>query len=70
MPIPRRRLLQTIATAAALSPPAPAQTPSSLSAERVARLEPILKIRRTQLQALRDFEIDDLIAPIRGPLAP
>jgi hypothetical protein len=70
MPIPRRRLLQTIATAAALTPPAAAQPPSTVSPERLARLEPILKIRRTQILTLRDFEIDDSIAPLRGPLAP
>jgi hypothetical protein len=70
MPLPRRRLLQTIATAAALAPPAAAQAPSAIPPDRLARLEPILKIRRAQVQALRDFEIDDSIAPLRGPLAP
>ena len=70
MPLPRRRLLQTVAAAAALTPPAAAQSNSTLAPDRVAKLEPILKIRRAQVKALRDVEIDDSIAPLRGPLVP
>lgn len=78
MPVPRRRLLQSLATAAALGPTAPAQQsppqppPASvpLTPERLRLLEPLLSRRRAQLQPLRDFELDDAIAPLRGPLLP
>ncbi len=82
MPVPRRRLLQSLATAAALGPTAPAQQPAPqsppqptaasvpLAPERLRLLEPLLERRRTQLQPLRDFELADAIAPLRGPLLP
>ena len=79
MPLARRHLLQSLATAtassAALGPSLSAQQPptgasTQLSAERLRVLQPVLERRRTQLQPLRDFVLDDSGAPLRGPLMP
>jgi hypothetical protein len=81
MAVSRRRLLQSVslsgAGTAAAQQPRPAGTLDpvrSLSAaygvdlnqERLRIIQPLLVRRYAQLQALRDFDIDDGVAPIRG----
>lgn len=66
MSVNRRRLLQ----AAALSglPISAQESPlgPALSEERRRLLAPILARRKAQWQSLRDFVIDDQIAPTQG----
>jgi hypothetical protein len=40
-----------------------------LNEDRLRILQPVLARRFTQLRALRDFDIDDAVAPTRGVLA-
>jgi hypothetical protein len=64
----RRRLLQSLPlslVAAQAQEPAPHPIPHviTLSDERLRILKPVLERRQAQLKALRDFDIDDSIAP-------
>jgi len=82
MIINRRRIFQTLAIGGACSGlPASGQEPEpgvdalrsvatahgvQLSNERLRVLRPVLDRRQPQLQALRDFAIDDNVAPTQG----
>jgi len=84
MTVSRRRLLQSLAltgpySRAAAEPAEPAIAldalrsvaeahGTKLSDSRLRVLKPVLERRLGQLQALRDFEIDDSIAPTQGIL--
>lgn len=70
MTIGRRRALKTLGIGGALAPATHAQDPAApclpardLPAERLRTIQPALERRRTQLRALRDFEIDDSVSP-------
>jgi hypothetical protein len=81
MAVSRRRLLHAVsltgAGVAAAQPPQPAAVLDplrnasaaygiDLNEDRLRILEPVLVRRFTQLRTLRDFEIDDAVAPTRG----
>lgn len=83
MTVSRRRLLQSLALTGGYSPPAPGADPAlalevlrtvsaahgtSLSDDRLRVVQPVLERRLPQLRALRDFEIDDTVAPTQGIL--
>ncbi len=83
MPVSRRRLLQSLAltggygTAAEGAEPAialdvlrnvSAAHGTNLSDNRLRIVKPVLERRLPQLRALRDFEIDDSVAPTQGIL--
>jgi hypothetical protein len=69
MSVSRRRMFQTLAAgglaSADLRDVATAHG-AALTEERLKILEPVLERRKRQLQALRDFKIDDSIAPTTG----
>lgn len=78
MSVPRRRLFWSVllsggAAAAQAQPTAPdslrhvaAAVGLKLSDDRLRVIKPILDQRQTQLQALRDFAIDDSVSPRHG----
>ena len=83
MTVSRRRLLQSLAltggygTAAKGAEPAialdvlrnvSAAHGTNLSDDRLRVVKPVLERRLPQLRALRDFEIDDTVAPTQGIL--
>jgi hypothetical protein len=83
MTVSRRRLLQSLAltggytTAAEGAEPAisldvlrsvSAAHGTNLSDDRLRVVKPVLEHRLPQLRALRDFEIDDSVAPTQGIL--
>ena len=41
---------------------------TNLSDDRLRAVKPVLENRRSQLRALRDFEVDDSVAPTQGIL--
>jgi hypothetical protein len=84
MAVSRRRFLHSVSltgvgVAAAQQPrPAAALDPLrnvsaaygiDLNEDRLRILQPVLARRFTQLRTLRDFDIDDAVAPTRGVLA-
>ena len=83
MTVSRRRLLQSLAltgvgnSAAAGAEPAlalevlrnvSAAHGTNLSDDRLRVVKPVLERRLPQLQAFRDFEIDDTVTPTQGIL--
>lgn len=80
MPTTRRRLLPAFGLAA-LAPAAAQESGLSTQAlrgaaevrgeplpdDRLRVLQPVLERRRGQLKSLRDFVVDDAVAPIPGP---
>jgi hypothetical protein len=83
MTVSRRRLLQSLALAGGSSTAAEGAEPTitldalrnvsvahgtNLSDERLRVIKPVLENRLPQLRALRDFEIDDAVAPTQGIL--
>jgi hypothetical protein len=78
MAVSRRRLIQSLALTAgccegagpALSLDALRQVSAfqgtNLSDDRLRVLKPVLERRLADLRALRDFEIDDSVAPVHG----
>ena len=83
MTVSRRRLFQSLAltggygTAAGEAEPAitldvlrnvSATHGASLSDDRLRVVKPVLEHRLPQLRALRDFEIDEAVAPTQGIL--
>ena len=70
MSVSRRRMFQAlaaggVASAGDLRDVATAHG-AALTEERLKILEPVLERRKRQLQALRDFKIDDSVAPTTG----
>ena len=83
MTVSRRRLFQTLALAGGYSTEAEGAEPAmaldvlrnvsaahgtNLSDDRLRIIQPVLENRLPQLRALRDFEIDDTVAPTQGVL--
>ena len=83
MAINRRRLIQSLALTGACNklvegaePPITVEAlrnvsavhGSSLSDDRLRVVAPVLKSRVARLQMLRDFEVDDEVAPTQGIL--
>jgi len=83
MPVSRRRLLQSLALAAGAGPAVEGAEPgialdvlrdvsvahgTNLSDDRLRVVKPVLERFLPQLRALRDFEIDDSVAPTQGIL--
>ena len=83
MAVSRRRLLQSVALTSGCGTAAEAaESTTSLDAlrsvstahgtnftdDRLRVVVPVLEGRRPQLQALRDFAIDDTVAPVQGIL--
>ncbi len=83
MSVSRRRLFQSLALAAASTPPAKSAEPAiplevlrnislahgtNLTDGRLRALKPVLERRIPQLRPLRDFEFDDTVAPTNGIL--
>jgi hypothetical protein len=83
MAVSRRRLFQSLAltggygTAAGGAEPAitldvlrnvSATNGASLSDDRLRVVKPVLEHRLPQLRALRDFEVDEAVAPTQGIL--
>lgn len=83
MTVSRRRLLQSLALTGGCSTAAEGAEPAialdvlrnvsaahgtNLSDDRLRVVKPVLERRLPQLQALRDFEIDDTVAPTHGIL--
>ena len=83
MTVSRRRLLQSVALAGGYSTAAEgsesaitldvlrsvsAAHGTNLSDDRLRVVKPVLERRSPQLRALRDFEIDDAVAPTQGIL--
>jgi hypothetical protein len=78
MPVSRRRLFQSLALTAGGSMAAEvslealrsvsAAHGANLSDDRLQVVKPVLENRLPQLQALRDFEIDDSVGPTHGIL--
>lgn len=83
MNVSRRRLLQSLALAGGSGAAAAAAEPAltldtlrdvsavhgaNLSDDRLRVVKPVLENRLPQLQALRDFAIDDSVAPTQGIL--
>ena len=79
--VSRRRLVQSLALTGATNTIVEAEEPSinvealrsasevngsRLSDDRLRVLAPVLKSRVARLQTLRNFEVDDAIAPSRG----
>lgn len=42
---------------------------TNLPDDRLQVVKPVLERRSSQVRALRDFELDDSVAPVPGPLA-
>ena len=83
MTVSRRRLLQSLALTGGYSTAAEGAEPAipldvlrnvsaahgtNLSDDRLRVVKPVLEHRLPQLRALRDFEIDDTVAPTQGIL--
>ena len=83
MTVSRRRLLQSLALAGGYSTAAEGADPAialdvlrnvsaahgtNLSDDRLRVVKPVLEHRLPQLRALREFEIDDTVAPTQGIL--
>ena len=83
MTVSRRRLFQSLALIGGCSTAAEGAEPSitlevlrdvsaahgtNLSDDRLRVVKPVLEHRLPQLQAFRDFEVDDAIAPTQGIL--
>ena len=83
MTVSRRRLFQSLALSGAYSGAASGAEPAitmdvlrsvsaahgtNLSDERLRVVKPVLEHRLPQLRALRDFEVDDAVAPTQGIL--
>lgn len=71
MQVSRRRIFQAAALAGGSALPAAGQQlapPIPLSEDRLRALAPVLAQRRAQLQSLRDFVIEDRVAPTQGVL--
>ncbi len=83
MAVSRRRLLQSVALTSGCGVSAEAAESTTaldvlrnvsaahgtnFTDDRLRILAPVLEGRRTQLQALRDFTIDDSVAPSQGIL--
>ena len=83
MTVSRRRLFQSLALSGGYSAAAGGAEPAitldvlrsvsaahgtHLSDERLRVLKPVLENRLPQLRALRDFEVDDTVAPTQGIL--
>ena len=82
MTISRRRLVQSLALTGASNRvvegaqpitvdvlrSASAATATTLSDDRLRIVAPVLNSRLARLQTLRDFEVDDGVAPIHGIL--
>jgi hypothetical protein len=83
MAVTRRQLVQSLALAGACNGALEAADPlisvdalrnvsaahgSNLTDDRLRVVAPVLRNRSARLQALRDFELDDSIAPTQGIL--
>ena len=83
MTVSRRRLFQAIALTGASGAAAEAAEPAitlevlrnvsaangtNLSDDRLRVMKPVLENRRAQVRALRDFQLDDTVAPTQGIL--
>jgi hypothetical protein len=83
MTVHRRRLLQFLSLSGGYSTAAESAEPAmaldvlrnvsavhgtNLSDDRLRLVKPVLEGRLSQLQAFRDFEIDDAVAPAQGNL--
>ena len=83
MTVSRRRLLQSLALAGGYGTAAEAAEPAialevlrnvsaahgaNLSDDRLRVVKPVLEHRLPQVRALRDFEVDDTVAPTQGIL--
>lgn len=84
MTVSRRRLLQSLALTAGSSTAAEGAEPTialealrnvsaahgaNLRDDRLRVVQPVLERRVAQLQALRDFEVDDTVEPTQGILS-
>jgi len=84
MTVSRRRLLQSLALTGGYSTAAEGAEPvialevlrnvsaahgANLSDDRLRVVQPVLERRLPQLRALRDFEVDDTVAPTQGILS-
>ena len=84
MAVSRRQLVQSLALTGAYGAVADGAEPAitldvlrnvsaahgtSLSDDRLRVVKPVLESRQRQLQALREFEVDDTIEPTQGILA-
>ena len=84
MTVSRRRLFQSLALTGGYRGAAGGAEPAitldvlrsvsaahgiNLSDERLRVVKPVLESRLPQLRALRDFEVDDTVAPTQGILA-
>ena len=84
MTISRRQLFQSLALAGGYSAAAAGAEPTitldalrnvsaahgtNLSDERLRILKPVLEHRLPQVRAIRDFEVNDAVAPTQGILA-
>lgn len=71
MDVARRRVIKSLglggawqaAGAQESAPCPPGLEASALPADRVRELQPVMERRRAQLKALREFEVDDSVAP-------
>ena len=83
MTVSRRRLLASLALTSDLSASAQSLSPDAgldalryvaeasgthLSDDRLKILKPVLERRQAQLRTLRDFKLDDMVAPTHGTL--
>jgi hypothetical protein len=83
MAVSRRQLVQSLALTGVYNRVAEAAEPpitvdvlrnvsaahgSNLSDDRLRVIAPVIKNRLAKLQALRDFEVDDSVAPTQGIL--
>ena len=83
MTVSRRRLFQSLALTAGYGTAAEGAEPAitldvlrnvsaahgtNLSDDRLRVVKPVLEHRLSQLRALRDFEVDDTVAPTQGIL--
>jgi len=83
MTVSRRRLLASLALTSDLSASAQSLSPDAgldalrhvadssgthLSDDRLKILKPVLERRQAQLRTLRDFKLDDMVAPTQGTL--
>ena len=84
MAVSRRQLFQSLALTGGYSTAAGGAEPAitlevlrdvsaahgtNLSDDRLRVVKPVLEHRLSQLRALRDFEVDDTVAPTQGILA-
>jgi hypothetical protein len=84
MPVSRRRLFQSLALTVGCSTPVQPAEPAisldvlrnvsaahgiNLSDDRLRVVQPVLEQRAPQLQTLRDFAVEDTVAPTQGILS-